>query len=44
MCEITCENFYSELPAIEEALKECAFVSLDMEFSKINEFVANPFT
>lgn len=44
MCEITCENFYSELPSIEAALKECAFVSLDMEFSKIHENVANPFT
>lgn len=44
MCEITCENFYSELPAIEVALKESAFVSLDMEFSKLHEDVANPFT
>lgn len=44
MCEITSENFYSELPAIEEAIRESAFVSLDMEFSKIHENIANPFT
>lgn len=37
MCEITCENFYSELPVIEAALKKSNFVSIDMEFSKIDE-------
>lgn len=35
MCEITCENFYSELPVIEDAIKKSAFISLDMEFSKL---------
>lgn len=44
MSEITCENFYLELPVIEAAIKECSFVSLDMEFSKLHENVANPFT
>lgn len=44
MCEITCENFYSELPVIEAAIKESAFISLDMEFSKLHENVTNPFT
>lgn len=44
MCEITCENFYSELPAIEAAIKESAFISFDMEFSKIHENIENPFT
>lgn len=44
MCEITCENFYSELPAIERAIKESAFISIDMEFSKLHENIAKPFT
>lgn len=44
MCEITSENFYSELPTIEAALNESAFVSLDMEFSKLHDNISNPFT
>jgi len=43
MGEITCENFYSELPVIESAIKECAFISLDMEFSKLFDNVSKPF-
>ncbi|KAL5242431.1 hypothetical protein ACI65C_009841 [Semiaphis heraclei] len=44
MCEITCENFYSELPVIEGAIRECAFISLDMEFSKLFDNVSKPFS
>jgi len=44
MCEITCENFYSLLPIIEEAIKESAFIGLDMEFSNLQQNVTNPFT
>lgn len=44
MGEITCENFYSELPVIEDAIKECAFISLDMEFSKLFDNTSKPFT
>lgn len=44
MCEITCENFYSELPAIEAAIKKSAFIGLDMEFSKLHDDVAKPLT
>ncbi|XP_026806349.1 pre-piRNA 3'-exonuclease trimmer-like isoform X1 [Rhopalosiphum maidis] len=44
MCEITCENFYSKLPVIENAIKESAFVSLDMEFSKLYDNVSKPFS
>ncbi|XP_022182122.1 pre-piRNA 3'-exonuclease trimmer-like isoform X1 [Myzus persicae] len=44
MCEITCENFYSELPVIEDAIRECAFISLDMEFSKLNDNASKPFS
>ncbi|XP_015363248.1 PREDICTED: poly(A)-specific ribonuclease PARN-like [Diuraphis noxia] len=44
MCEITCENFYSELPVIEDAIRKCAFISLDMEFSKLFDNVSKPFT
>lgn len=43
MCEITCENFYSELPTIEAALIESSFISIDMEFSKIDETIYKPF-
>lgn len=44
MSEITCENFYTELPAIEAAIKESAFIGVDMEFSKIHENFSNPLT
>ncbi|KAL4096600.1 hypothetical protein QTP88_021521 [Uroleucon formosanum] len=44
MCEITCDNFYSELPVIESAIKECSFISLDMEFSKLYDSVSKPFS
>ncbi|XP_008185451.2 pre-piRNA 3'-exonuclease trimmer [Acyrthosiphon pisum] len=44
MGEITCENFYSELPVIESAIKECAFISLDMEFSKLFDNISKPFS
>jgi len=43
MCEITCKNFYSKLPVIEDAIKESAFISLDMEFSKLHDNVSKPF-
>lgn len=44
MWEITCDNFYSELPVIEAAIKESAFISLDMEFSKLFDNVSKPFS
>ncbi|VVC45143.1 Ribonuclease H-like domain,Ribonuclease CAF1 [Cinara cedri] len=44
MCEITSENFYSELPVIEAAINESSFICIDMEFSKINETIYNPFS
>lgn len=44
MSEITCENFYTELPAIEDAIKKSAFVGFDMEFSKLHDIIAKPFT
>ncbi|XP_025195413.1 pre-piRNA 3'-exonuclease trimmer-like [Melanaphis sacchari] len=44
MCEITCENFYSELPTIEDAIKKSAFISLDMEFSKLYDNASRPFS
>lgn len=44
MCEITCENFYSKLPVIEDAIKKSAFISLDMEFSKLYDNVSKPFS
>ncbi|KAF0762846.1 pre-piRNA 3'-exonuclease trimmer-like [Aphis craccivora] len=41
---ITCENFYSKLPVIEDAIKKSAFISLDMEFSKLYDNVSKPFS
>ncbi|VVC30454.1 Ribonuclease H-like domain,Ribonuclease CAF1 [Cinara cedri] len=44
MCEITSDNFYSELPVIEAAINESSFISIDMEFSKIDDIIYQPFS
>ncbi|XP_050534815.1 pre-piRNA 3'-exonuclease trimmer-like isoform X2 [Daktulosphaira vitifoliae] len=44
MSEIIYSNFYDELPVIESMLRSSAFVCIDMEFSKLHDDNAVPFT